>query len=247
MKFTEKTKVAVELWLVGMLGVLALSFFVLPQMLSGQELPLPKEILIAISIVQSAVFLAIASWVGSNLSQKVSLTAPAAQAFAMGRSVKSALGSQVWPGIVGGVLGATVLIIASLFLPQQLANLEGSVELPLVAKVFYGGFTEEILMRWGVMTIIVWGTWALFQKKEGKPNKGIVWFAIIISSLLFAVGHLPAAATFVEASLTNSTIAYILIFNSLFGFVAGFLYWRFGLESAIIAHIVAHLLSHFGV
>jgi len=245
MKLTDKTKTAVVLWLAGMLGVLVLSIFVLPQMLSGQKLPVTKEIAIAISTVQSAVFLAIAAWVGSRLSQRVSLSAPAAQSLATGKSVKTALGFQIRPGIMGGVLGAAILISATSFLPQQLANLENSTELPLVAKVFYGGFTEEILFRWGVMTFLVWGIWALFQKRKGKPNSRIMWFAIIISSLLFAAGHLPAAATFADASLTNVTITYILIFNSLFGFVAGFLYWRFGLESAVIAHITAHLLSHY--
>ena len=30
--------------------------------------------------------------------------------------------------------------------------------------------------------------------------------------------------------------------NALFGFVAGFLYWRRGLEAAMIAHMVAHLI-----
>jgi hypothetical protein len=35
---------------------------------------------------------------------------------------------------------------------------------------------------------------------------------------------------------------YVIIANSAFGFIAGFLYWRKGLESAIIAHMLTHVL-----
>ncbi len=40
--------------------------------------------------------------------------------------------------------------------------------------------------------------------------------------------------------MTAGIIAYVIIANALFGIVAGFLYWRRGLESAMIAHMLAH-------
>jgi hypothetical protein len=34
----------------------------------------------------------------------------------------------------------------------------------------------------------------------------------------------------------------VIVANSVFGIVAGYLYWKFGLESAIIAHILGHVV-----
>jgi hypothetical protein len=37
-------------------------------------------------------------------------------------------------------------------------------------------------------------------------------------------------------------ILFVIVANSVFGIVAGYLYWKFGLESAIIAHILGHVV-----
>jgi hypothetical protein len=38
-------------------------------------------------------------------------------------------------------------------------------------------------------------------------------------------------------------VAYVTIGNALFGVVAGYLFWRYGLEAAIAAHVSAHVLT----
>jgi len=91
------------------------------------------------------------------------------------------------------------------------------------------------------MTFLVWLAWRLLQKGKGKPRA--LWFvnAIIISSVRFGLGHLPL----VRAMAVNFTVAivgYIVVANALFGFIAGYLYWKRGLEAAIIAHMLAHII-----
>jgi len=51
---------------------------------------------------------------------------------------------------------------------------------------------------------------------------------------------LPAAALLVP-HLTPGMIAWILIGNASFSLIAGWLYWKAGLEAAIIAHIASHV------
>jgi len=43
--------------------------------------------------------------------------------------------------------------------------------------------------------------------------------------------------------LTVPVVAFVLVGNTAFGLVAGWLYARHGLEAAVIAHVLAHLLS----
>jgi hypothetical protein len=149
MKFTEKTTVAVELWLSGMIGVFTLSIFVLHQILSGLKLPVTTELAIVISTVQSSVFLAIAAWVGSSLSRKVSLSTSVAQALATGRPIMPALGFQVRPGIVGGIFGAAILLAATESGDEATARRLCRVHVDFVdrATEFAEGISPEIFDR----------------------------------------------------------------------------------------------------
>jgi len=68
----------------------------------------------------------------------------------------------------------------------------------------------------------------------------VYWIAIALSTLLFALGHFPVV--FLAISEPSFTLlSYILIGNSIAGLVFGWLYWKKGLEAAIIAHAFAHV------
>jgi len=41
--------------------------------------------------------------------------------------------------------------------------------------------------------------------------------------------------------ITIPIALYIVIANSIFGLIAGYLYWRKGLEAGIIAHMITHV------
>ena len=159
----------------------------------------------------------------------------------------AALRPQIVPGLIGGVIGSVAIILSWVlwkpYLPQEFAvrALQLNRLLPLLTRLLYGGFTEELLLRWGVMTFFLWAMWRLFQKGEGTPRNSYYVTAIVVSSILFGVGHLPIASVLV-ANITISTIVYVVIVNSIFGLIAGYLYWKKGLESAIIAHMTAHVV-----
>jgi membrane protease YdiL (CAAX protease family) len=107
--------------------------------------------------------------------------------------------------------------------------------------MLYGGLTEEILLRWGVMTFLVWMFWRIFQRGTGRPRGVYFVAAIILSAVMFGIGHLPIASI-LAGGLTVPVVIYVITANSIFGIVAGFLYWRRGLESAILAHMFAHVV-----
>jgi membrane protease YdiL (CAAX protease family) len=92
-------------------------------------------------------------------------------------------------------------------------------------------------MRFGVMTLIIWILSKIFKRKVNW----IYWFGIIIAALLFALAHFPVAFQ----ALTNpssSLLIYILIGNSIGGIIFGWLYWKKGLESAFIGHLITHIV-----
>ena len=91
------------------------------------------------------------------------------------------------------------------------------------------------------MTLLVWLAWRLLQKGRGKPRVICFVSAIIISSVVFGLGHLPLASV-LAVDFTVAIVSYIVVANSLFGLIAGYLYWKKGLEAAIIAHMLTHVV-----
>lgn len=162
-----------------------------------------------------------------------------------GGDVAATLRRQIRPAAAGAILGGGILIVARAFTPPELAEADKQFQPPFLVRILYGSITEEILLRWGLMTSLLWGGWRLFQSKARSPHPALAWTAILLSALLFGAGHLPTAIRLV-GELTVEMLAYVLAGNTVFGIVAGYLYWRWGLETAILAHAGAHVVVFVG-
>ena len=156
-----------------------------------------------------------------------------------GRWWRAALRRQCVPGVVIGVVSGLMLYAAWLLAPPGLAEASQRLSLPLGTRLLYGGITEEVLLRWGLMTGLLWLAWRFVQGRRGTPDMRSVALAIAISALMFGVGHLPAAVALVGA-LDASGVVWVVGVNGTFGALFGFLFWRSGLEAAMIAHALAH-------
>jgi len=232
------------LWLLGMPGVVAVVWALLPPLRANEALlPLPLWAVVLVSGLQTAVLLALAVAVGVWLAPRVGLRAPAVSSWLAGRPIGPALRAQSLPGVWGGVVGALWLWGLSQVVPKALQPSDPASAMPLVVKLLYGGITEELLVRWGVMTLLLWLGWRVVQRGQGPPGKALVAVAVLFSALLFALGHLPAAQSLAGA-LTAPVVVFVLVGNTAFGLVAGGLYARHGLEAAILAHVLAHGLAY---
>jgi membrane protease YdiL (CAAX protease family) len=105
---------------------------------------------------------------------------------------------------------------------------------------FYGGIGEEILLRLFLVSMLVF-VFGKITRSEAPLSRGsLVWSAIAIASIIFGLGHLPATSAVIE--LTPLVIARAIVLNGVAGLVLGWLYWKRGLESAIITHFTADLM-----
>jgi hypothetical protein len=101
--------------------------------------------------------------------------------------------------------------------------------------ISYGGITEELTLRYGLMTFLVW----VGAKVWTTLPPGLYFGALLVSAVLFGAGHLPAMATLTP--LTPIVILRTVGLNALLGLAFGWLFWRRGLEHAMVAHIATHL------
>jgi len=97
------------------------------------------------------------------------------------------------------------------------------------------GICEEIIFRFGLMTLLVWLGSLISRGLKGRPARWVVWTAILISSLAFGVAHLWGVLPVPDSLILRSRV---VIQNSLIGIVLGWLYWKFGLESAMFTHFL---------
>jgi hypothetical protein len=235
-------KVAILLTVAGLPGVIAIAWLALPLMVDESTAAAPLATLQIASMVQGALFVATAALIGTRLAEQVGLHAPVLSALLAGERATGILRTQLLSGAIGGLLGAVIIIAFHGFAPPELTALQSDVPIPIVARVLYGGITEEILVRWGLMTFLVWLAWRVLQRGRGTPATFVIWVAIGFSAIMFGVSHLPSVAAS-SVSLTAPIALYITFGNALFGLVAGWLFWRKGLEAAIIAHSLAHVLA----
>jgi len=236
-------RLGILLWMAGMLGVVIITATVLPQMLGKVPLPAPLWVISLASLAQSTLLVALAVWTGVALGPTVGLRAPVAEAAVTLRSLAPALEPQLLPGITGGLSGGILLFAVNRQAPAALAGLQERFAVPLAARILYGGITEELLLRWGFMTVMVWLGWRFLQQRRGAPSVGLIWVAITVSALLFGAGHLPAASVLI-GTLDVNVVTFVIGVNAGFGMLFGYLFWRFGLESAMLAHGLTHLVNH---
>jgi len=149
----------------------------------------------------------------------------------------------VLAGLASGVALVMTWVIATPFFAAEFVEraLDFNKFVPHIVRFLYGGITEELLLRWGVMTLLVWAARRLLHKGDGSPKPAYFIGPILTSAVLFGVGHLPIASL-LNGGLTLPVTIYVITGNSTFGVVAGFLDGKKGLEAAIIAHMSAHIV-----
>jgi hypothetical protein len=248
-----KTRLFLILWIAGFAGVLSFFLVDLSALLAnlpvteGTSLPFSPFVLKLLSTIQTSILLSVAVFVGVALASRVGLSSPAAEAAAGRGNIASALKPQIAPGLTGGLAGGVAIISSWLlwkpFLPVEFVTRAERLNksLPFPTRLLYGGIIEELLLRWGVMTLLVWLAWRLLQKGQGKPHTLFFVIAILISSVVFGLGHLPLASA-LGVNFTVAIVSYVVVANSVFGLIAGYLYWKKGLEAAVIAHMLTHVI-----
>jgi hypothetical protein len=107
---------------------------------------------------------------------------------------------------------------------------------------FYGAINEEILLRLCVMSFLVWLGQFASRTPDGKPTLAVLWIANILAAVLFGLGHLPATSMLVP--LTPLVVARAIILNGLIGVGFGYLYFKHGLESAMLSHFSTDIVLH---
>lgn len=219
------------------------------------DFPIPKEAqpyvpsLISVfqfkilNLINPTILLVICTTVGCLLYKKANFKVPVINYY-INSGEKTSHVNILKHGAIGGLIAGILIIIISEifynFLPKEFLEIAENFNPHILTKILYGGISEELMVRFGVMTFL---TWLFFQITQNL-SKYVYWIAIIISSILFGLGHLPLIINVLDTPSTAVYI-YIIVANSIGGIIFGWLYWKKGLEASMIAHIFSHLIIFF--
>ena len=231
--------------IIGILGVIPYSLTLQEDIL--KQVPLPLPFLITISILQSIVLFFIVLFLGLFFAKKIGLGTPILERLIQKKAVLPEIKSTSIISISLGLLAGSLIIIGDyLFISLSSFDLTNILQTPppwqgfLVS--FYGGINEEILLRLFFMSLLIWIFTKITKTNQKFPNKIIIWIAIIVTSVLFGLAHLPIIASLTK--ITPILIARAILLNGIGGLIFGWLYWRKGLEASILSHFTADFILH---
>ncbi|MFZ5921348.1 MAG: type II CAAX prenyl endopeptidase Rce1 family protein [Chloroflexota bacterium] len=239
----------------GVVAVLPYSLALQGNQLANLQLPMPIWLLITLQVLQNAVLFAVVIAVGLLAANRVGLGLPILEGWLAKEPVGDKVKSIWLPAVLIGVIGSALVIALDvlIFSPILTAEFGGLFKgldqeqlQPAAWKgllvSFYGGIDEELLLRLGLMSVLVWLGRFVSKTAEGRPTQAVIWTANILAAVLFGLGHLPATAVIMP--LTPLVITRAIVLNGIIGVGAGYLYARRGLEAAILCHFSADIVLH---
>jgi hypothetical protein len=216
-------------WMAAVISVLLYVPAALPKLIPAHaHIPFSMNTFIVIQILIYIISAAIFAAAGAYLTPRVGFRAYLANLPLKEKDFWIVLKRQFFYGAATGLTGA---IVAYLIAPHFIAYISN---VPLIPRLF-GSIFEEVVMRWGLMTIIVWILLRIFQQRSGIHKNILIGSGIFLSQILFAFGHFPVLVSLGTANPMWSVFTIFIV-----SLPWGWLFWKQGLESAFIAHASFH-------
>lgn len=213
----------------------------LPDVARGIRISLP--LFAAAQAIQSTVLVTLLAWIGLRLGYAQGLDAPWLRHWVRGSSIAATAPPPRWAAAasLGAIVG--VVVIALQFVLPAIFPSGHSIPVPgawqgLLAS-FYGGIVEETICRLLFVSLFVWIGARL---SRSPPAAGVYVAAIVLASLLFGAAHLPTLTQM--HAFTPAAALTVVLLNAICGCAYGWLFWRRGLEHAMLAHFCTDIVLH---
>lgn len=236
--------------IIGSAALIPYSLKLIQSSASKKPLKMPPSTLAFLSFVQNIVLGALTVGIGLFVAHKIGLGAPTIGALVSGHAVPYPIPHvTTYPLLIGLAIGALMTVVDLAYLPhwpKPLLDMTKNTSLrENFYACFYGGLNEEYLTRLFGVSLVAWLLSHIGHYDGGDPTAWVMWSAIIVMSALFAIGHLPALKG-VGGKVSGIMLSRTFVLNMPLAIVCGWLYWKYGIEAAIITHFAADLVYHVG-
>lgn len=242
-----KDKIFLFLTFAASISALAALPYIFSQIPTEEDLPLPLPLIIGISFIQSTLYFGLMVFAGLRIYKKSGFQLPVLERWTNGESIAPALIkiTRIAP-LIGlftfGIIALGDFIFYKLGSDLSIYSIKEPAWWKALLASFYGGFAEEIMVRFFMMTGIVWVLTKIIKPESQGSRRNIILLSILIAALIFGVLHLPATAQL--TGLTTLVVIRALLLNGIPGIIFGLLYWKKGLEYAIATHFFTDIFLH---
>lgn len=148
-------------------------------------------------------------------------------------------------GILTGIFATFLILLFEFYFIQvspevKILNQKAPGLLEGFLASFYGAVVEEVLLRLFLLSVLL-----MFFKRFKIVG---IWTAIILVAFIFGLGHLPATVQALDlpafSALSWILITRAILLNGMVGILCGWLYWKKGLEYAMVCHFTVDLGLH---
>ena len=145
------------------------------------------------------------------------------------------------PGTLVGLTLGVIQLISQNVMPKDvlIPALNNPNTFEWLLRCLSAALTEEIAFRFGLMSLFVWIIRAIV--KRPAIHTPSLWIGNLLAALVFAAAHFP------QLELQRYGLSLLIPFvvsSSGVGMIMGWLYMRYGLVSAITAHLVTDLMIY---
>jgi hypothetical protein len=142
--------------------------------------------------------------------------------------------------LVGLILGALGLSQNELPAGALGPGLDNPNAIECLLRCLSAALTEEIFFRLGLLTLFVWAI--SYVARRPAPGTVSLWAGNLLVAPIFAAAHLPHILA--VGSADWNLLLPIVLFSCFASMVMGWVYIRYGLVSAVVAHFVGDLVVY---
>jgi hypothetical protein len=227
----------------GFLGVAGLAVASWWQLSVGARLnPDVVGTLVAQRVIVPAVLVVLAGVVGALVNERLGLRSHVYEWASVGSTDLPTKDTLIAAGGVGISIGLG-LFVGNIVMGQTAASDPASLltlAVVVPGRLLYLGLTEEILLRWGLLSTVAYLGLRWFAITDSDPSRRyVLWGAIVVTALVIPVTRLTMQQGAVPGGIPATL--WILAANAVPGAVFGWLFWKRSLEVAMVAHVTTHL------
>lgn len=204
-----------------------------------------------VSLAQTVFFNWPLTALGMLAAKPLGLGAPVFSALLYQRPLPAGWKKGLLTGILTGILGGCLLLLLGeyVFGPLMESDLIASgVNLDIqfsaldgLLASFGAAVNEEIVLRLFLLSVIAWVGVKIFRQTSGLGFLAILWAANLGSTLVFGLVHI-SNLLILDMPLTLVVVCSTVFMNGMIGLLFGWLYWKHGLESAMLAHFFVDIV-----
>jgi membrane protease YdiL (CAAX protease family) len=218
-----------------------------PLIQNSPPIAIPLPLLVLIGAAQNLLLFGVVIGVGLLLATKMGLGAPLLESWLYHEESPVRATGSFKAGALVGIAVGVILTVIILSVAPHMPGLPfvRAAQIPIWKRMlvcFYGGLAEEILTRLFLLTLLAWLGVRIFQKQKARLSPATFWIANVMVAILFGLGHLPSASRVMQ--ITPGVIVLALALNGVAAISFGYLYWKRGLESAMVAHFCADFMVY---